>query len=107
MTMYFQNITPDMYATITFTNHYGEPQTIRVEGSEFTQYNSTTYGVVVDELAVPDGDQLVTVTVYDADGNQVAYAIDSINSYAVRMKDRNVLFELVTKFTTSAYAYFH
>jgi hypothetical protein len=78
-----------------------------VEGSEFAKYNSTTFGVVIDDLVVADGDQLVTVKVYDTNGNQVAYAADTVNSYAVRKLSDNVLFEMVLKFTTSAYAYFH
>jgi hypothetical protein len=107
LTMYFQNITTDMYAIATFTDHLGKYHEIRVEGSEFAKYNSTTFGVVIDDLVVADGDQLVTVKVYDTNGNQVAYAADTVNSYAVRKLSDNVLFEMVLKFTTSAYAYFH
>ena len=107
MTMYFQNVTRDMYAKITFTDHKGNAHEIRVDGSEFSKYNSSVYGVVIDDLVVADGDKLVTVTVYDANGNQVAYATDTVNSYAVRMVEGDMLYEMVMKFTTSAYAYFH
>ena len=106
MTMYFQNITRDMYAMITFTDHRGNDHEIRVDGSDFKK-NGANLGVVIDDLVVADGDKLVTVTVYDANGNQVAYATDTVNSYAVRMVEGDMLYEMVMKFTTSAYAYFH
>jgi hypothetical protein len=106
LTMYFKNITIDMYAVIRFTDHKGNAHQVRVEGSEFVK-NGANYGVVVDELVVADGDQLVTVTVYNANGKEVASASDTVNSYAVRMMGSDALFEAVAKFTTSAYAYFH
>ena len=107
LTMNFSNINPDMYAIVSFTDHKGVAHETRVEGSSFSKYNSTTYGVVVDELVVADGDQLVTVTVYDAAGNVVASASDSVNSYAARQMGKDALYEMVAKFTTSAYAHFH
>lgn len=107
LTMYFQNITTDMYAMVTFTDHKGVAHEERIEGTEFAKYNDTTYGVTVDDLVVADGDQLVTVTVYNTNGNAVAYASDTVNSYATRMLTNDALFEMVAKFTTSAYAYFH
>ena len=107
LTMYFQNITTDMYALVTFTDHKGVAHENCIEGSEFAKYNDTTYGVTVDDLVVADGDQLVTVTIYDGDSNVVAYASDTVNSYTGRMMSSDILFEQVAKFTTSAYAYFH
>ena len=107
LTTYFENITPDMYAVVSFTDHKGIAHEIRVEGSSFSKYSDSVYGVVVDDLVVADGDQLVTVTVYDADGNAVASASDSVNSYAARQMDEGALYEMVAKFTNSAYAYFH
>jgi hypothetical protein len=47
------------------------------------------------------------VTVYDAEGNAVASGSDSVNSYAARQMGKDALFEMVAKFTTSAYAYLH
>jgi hypothetical protein len=78
-----------------------------VEGSDFYQFSSTVYGVMVDELVVADGNQLVTVTVYNTDGSVVAYGTDSVNSYAARQMGKDALYEMVMKFTNSAYAYFH
>ena len=106
LTMYFKNVNTGMYAVISFNDHKGEAHEIRVEGSEFVK-NGSYYGVAVDDLVVADGDKLVTVTVYNANGNRVAYASDTVNSYAVRMVEGDMLYEMVMKFTTSAYAYFH
>jgi hypothetical protein len=107
MTVYFNNITTDMYAVVSFTDHKGVVHETRVEGSSFSKYNDTTYGVVVDELVVADGDELVTVTVYDAEGNVVASGSDSVNSYAARQMGEDVLYEMVAKFTKSAHTYLH
>ena len=107
LTVYFENITADMYAVVSFTDHKGVAHETRVDGSSFSVYNSTTYGVVVDDLVVADGDSVVTVTVYDAQGNVVASASDSVNSYAARQMGQDAMYEMVAKFTTSAYVYFH
>jgi len=107
LTVYFSNINPDMYAIVRFTDHKGVAHETRVEGSAFSKYSDNVYGVVVDELVVADGDQLVTVTVYDAEGNVVASGSDNVNSYAARQMGKDALYEMVAKFTTSAYAYFH
>jgi hypothetical protein len=96
-----------MYAKVTFTDHFGVAHETRVEQSAFSWYNSTTYGIIVDELVVADGDQLVTVTVYDGNGNVIASGSDSVNGYAARKLTSNALFEMVAKFTVSTYAYLH
>jgi hypothetical protein len=106
LTMYFKNITTDMYAVVKFTDHKGNVHETRVDGTEFVK-NGVYYGVVVDELVVADGDQLVSVTVYNANGKAVASGSDTVNSYAVRMSGGDPLYDAVMKFTTSAYAYFH
>ena len=107
LTAYFQNITTDMYAVVSYTDHYGNIEEYTVSGSEFSQYNSNTYGVIVDTLAVADGDQLVSVTVYDEQGQPIAYAADTVNGYLSRMMNDDALFEAIAKFTNSAYSYFH
>jgi hypothetical protein len=105
--LYFNNVGTDMYAIVTFTDHFGVAHETRVEQSAFSWYNSTTYGIIVDELVVADGDQLVTVTVYDGNGNVIASGSDSVNGYAARKLTSNALFEMVAKFTTSTYVYLH
>jgi hypothetical protein len=78
-----------------------------VSGTDFAQFNANTYGVTVETLAVADGDQLVTVTVYDAEENAVASASDTVNGYLSRMMGDDAIFNAVAKFTNAAYAYFH
>jgi hypothetical protein len=111
LTMYFQDISTDMYAVVSYTDHNGNAVNYTVSGTDFAQFNANTYGVTVETLAVADGDQLVTVTVYDKAGNAVAGASDTVNGYLSRMMGPGELvddiFEAVAKFTNAAYAYFH
>lgn len=107
LTTYFENITTDMYAVIQYSGHYGHAKEYTVSGSDFVRYNSNTYGVVVNTLSVADGNQPVTVTVFDTNGNIVATATDSVNGYLSRMMGGNALFEAIARFTCSAYTYFH
>jgi hypothetical protein len=106
LTQYFKNVTADMYAVVSFKDHKGNAHETRVDGSDFV-VKGDLYGVDVKDLVIADGDQMVTVTVYDAQGNVVASATDSINSYCARQLGDDALFESVVKFTTSAYAFFH
>ena len=99
----FRNVTPDMKAVITFTNHYGEAKEITVEGSGFTKSGSF-YVVAVEDMVVADSRQDITCTVYDGE-EAVATATDSVASYAARKSD--TLFEMLMRFSDSAYAYFH
>ena len=55
---------------------------------------------------VSDGRQDVTCTIYDGD-TVVAWATDSMESYAARKTTDGELFEMLMKFSDSAYAYFH
>ena len=105
LTFVFTNITQDMTATFTYTDHYGNAETVTVEGNKFEQQGSL-YGVSVTGLAVADGRQLVTCEVKDASGNVVAWAKDSIESYCARQADLADVFEYLMKFVDSAKAYF-
>ena len=107
LTFYFNtNITADMYAVVTYTDHNGDAMEQRIEGSEFYITSKMT-GVDVYGLKVADGKVLVTCTVYDASGNEVASAKDSIEGYVARMSSQGQIYEMVMKFVTSAYNYFH
>ena len=98
----------DYYAIATFVNHYGEEQVIRIEGKDFAQLkNDTDWYVPVKGVVVADCRQLVTVTVYDADGNMIATGADSIESYVYRNKDKKDIYMAIMKFAVSAYASFH
>jgi len=102
------HVDQSMYAIAEFVNHYGEQKTIRVEGSDFGQWeNDTDWYVPVTEMVVSDYKQLVTVTVYDSDGTAVASVADSIESYIARKYASSPLYDAIIKFATSAYASFH
>ena len=76
---------------------------ITVEGSGFTKSGSF-YVVAVEDMVVADSRQDITCTVYDGE-EAVATATDSVASYAARKSD--TLFEMLMRFSDSAYAYFH
>ena len=98
----------DYYAVATFVDHYGHEQEVRVEGEDFAQLkNDTDWYVPVKGLVVADCRQLVTVTVYDAEGNAVANGSDSIESYVARNMDKKEIYMAIMKFGVSAYASFH
>jgi hypothetical protein len=97
-----------MYAIATFTDHYGKQQSIRIEGTSFEQLkNDTDWYVPVKGVVVADCRQLVTVTVYNANGEAVATGADSIESYVSRNSGKNPLYMAIMKFGISAYASFH
>ena len=99
-----------MYAMVTFTGYDDVSHEIRVEGSEFEKYGTSgdIYKVVVDDIVLADAKQLVTVTVYNADGTTYGAASDSVESYVARVAntgDPNGLYANIMKFATSAYNY--
>ena len=106
LTMYFENLSTDMHAEITYTDHYGNEEKLTVEGKDFYARNGGIYGIDVTGMAVADGKQLVTCVVYDAEGNEVARAADSIEGYLARMGEADPIYKMVMKFVVSAIAHF-
>ena len=100
----FNNINSSMKAVVKFTNHMGREIEVEVPGSEF-MYSGTV--VVVDEIVAADYAQDVTITVYNANGEVVANAVDSVASYIARMSAGDAIYEAVAKYCASAYAYLH
>ena len=103
----FDNIDASMKAVVSFTNHTGREIEVEVAGSEFIG-NGTV--VVVDEIVAADYAQDVTIVVYDAAGNKVAEAVDSVASYIARMSDKSAtpaIYDAVAKYDAAAYAYLH
>ena len=86
-----------MYAVISFTNHYGAEKSIRIEGSSFDLYNSSsyTYRIYIEQMVVADVRQLITCTVYNPDGTVAASTSDSIESYIARMSSTGALYEVI------------
>ena len=106
LTMYFENLSTDMHAEITYTDHNGNEEKLTVEGKDFYVRNGSIYGIDVTGMAVADGKQLITCVVYDAEGNEVARAVDSIEGYLARMGEADPVYEMVMKFVVSAIAHF-
>ena len=107
-----QYVKEDMYALITYVDHYGISQEKRVEYSEFDPYGQTRVSIKVTGMSVADGGQMVTCTIYDANGNKITYATDSVNCYlergiAATTGTEQDLYIKTLRFTNSAYAYFH
>ena len=100
-----------MYAMVTFADYQGINKEVRVEGSEFEAYGSSgdIYKIVVDDVVLADAKQLVTVTLYDADGTVYGTGIDSVESYVARAESNSTdtygLYANIMKFATSAYNY--
>ena len=111
--LYFENSIlgdnfAEVYAVVQYTDHYGTPVEYRVEGTDFVAEDSYRSYVAVTGLAIADYRQLVTCTVYDRDGNVLAWATDSIEGYIARMDDEipGLLAELA-KLGNVAYYCFH
>jgi len=106
--MAFSNVTADMTAQVSFTDHYRRAQTYTIEGSKFEITGSTAV-VMIDQIVVADARGDVTVQITDSEGNVVASATDSVAGYIARMRqeEEDPLYEAILKFADSAYRYFH
>ena len=104
----------DLYAIATYTDFNGNVKTVRIEGEDFGMYNNRNYALVpVIGMAVADYQSIVTCVVYDANGNALATAIDSVEGYAYRAlasgragETLENLCKAMMKFSASAHAYF-
>jgi len=105
--LFFQNVDTSMYAVVTYTDHYGNEQSVRVDGSSFEYHGGSIYRIPVKTLAVADVSQIVTCNVYNAGGTLVGSCSDSMESYIARMSSSSDLYETIMKFAVSAYSYFH
>ena len=103
--MYFENVQSDMYAIVEYTSHGGRKVSTRVEFKDFTTYGNL-HGVPVNTLAIADGKQIVTCTMYSSSGEVVGVGKDSVASYLGAMGGTGI-YEETMKFITSSYNYFH
>jgi len=92
------------YAVATFTNHKGEQMEEKV--TSFATVAGYKYASF-KSLVVADCSELITVTLYDADGNVISTVTDSIEGYAARMTEVGPLYDAIMKFADAAYQYFH
>lgn len=107
-------VTEDMYVVISYEHHNNVSESVTIQGADFDTYTKNRWKVLAPNIATPDGNQLITCIVYDADGNEVTRAQDSVNSYMARVlassSAKQPLKDLATaavKLTTSAYNYLH
>ena len=113
MIMFFDKAVVDqsMTAVVTFTDHYGKGHTIEVAGSNFENRGSKGWAIVINELVVADGCQLVKCEFKDANGNMIEgiYGIDSMESMCARAVagGGGSWYEDIMKFSIAAYNYFH
>jgi len=96
----------DMYAIVTYVDHYGDRQTFTVEGENFGLHNGLWY-VSVNKLVVADCSELVTVKVYDGNNDEFANVVDSMENYIGRMSAKDPLYEAIMRFAISARSYLH
>ena len=106
-------VTQDMYGVITYTHFNGVAESVTIQGADFATYKSQ-WSLLAPNIATPDGNQLITCVIYDANGNEVARAQDSVNSYMARVlaasnasANLKALATAAVKLTTSSYAYFN
>ncbi len=106
LTVYFKNLTTDMYAVVSFTDHYNNPQEFTVNGEDF-RYNSGYLGVAIETMVAADARCPITVTIYNADGSVYGTATDSIESYSARITKDPEQYQAVMKFADSCYNILH
>ncbi len=96
-----------LYAIATYTDHYGKSHTVRIEGEDFGTISDKYHYVSVNTMAVADCYQIVECVVYDAEGDQIAGASDSVEGYVARNLGKlNDMVTAIMKFGDSAYKYF-
>ena len=111
--LWFENVEEDMYALVSFTNHYGTLIETRVEFEEFFMHDRAKriYSVPVNDLVVADGFQKVTCKLYNSNDEIVGTITESVQSYIKFMidsgDDKNGLLDATLKFVKSAYNLFH
>lgn len=106
---YFYEVTEEMYATVSYTDHNGNVHEYEIPYSKFSP-NKIYHEVIVDTLEIADADQIVTITVYNADGSKHASVSGSINGYlanAIAAYPEKGIYPATAKFINSAYVTLH
>ena len=101
LNLFFKNCKDGYTAKIIFTDFRGNTKTVE---KELIPYSGSLYKIEVDDIVLADAFTTVTATIYDANGNVVGSATDSVESYIARTGD-NALNEAIMKFASSAKAY--
>jgi len=102
-------ITDGSYAIVNYTDHRGKAVELKIDASEFVTQTSVSgvKFVYVDSPRVADGRQLISCTIYDAEGNIISSASDNVESYVARNAAKKPFYELILKFSDAAHAYLH
>ena len=109
MNFVYRNATIDQaaYAVYTFRHHDGGEVTVTVPAADFQAYGTTGKYIDVKGMKVADCGEVITVTLYDADGNVLSTSTDSVWSYASRNLSKHAVYDAVLKLADSAWKYFH
>lgn len=102
---YKEDITNAAYAIATFTDHAGNAKEQRIEA--FHVFNSNLKYVAITGMAAADCAQVVTLKLYDSQGNVISTTVESVESSCIRAGQSNALYWSCLKYCQSAYAYFH
>ena len=103
-----------LHGEITFTDNQGAQKTVPVTADEILLYNAKNniYKVCVDDIVLADAKCLVTVTIYDAQDNAIAWGTDSVESIAYRGSEASTtsanlraVYDYIMRFAASAYVY--
>ena len=104
-----RNLTNTMSATIEFTDHYGNAKCEEIAGSDFGISGTVKY-IASKKIAIADARQVLTITVYNADGTVFVQTQDSIADYLARSIETNAskdLYYAIMKFADSAKEFLH
>ena len=102
----FKGLTPDMYAVVEYTSHHPQVKSITIQGSEFGILNGVYY-LNIDELVCADARQVVTITIYNADGSVYTTCQESLEDYLARQSSLSDVYQKAMQFFDSCYAYLH
>jgi len=101
LNLFFKNMKSGYTAKIIFTDFRGQTKTIE---KELIPYSGSLYKIEVNDIVLADAFTNVTATIYDANGNVVGSATDSVESYIARTGN-SALNTAIVKFASSAKAY--
>ena len=97
----------NLKVVVAYTSHNGGRREALMD-SECFEVSEGNRFCVSEILTVADYGQAVTCTVYDAEGNAIAWATDSISGYVARMEGKiPEMVSAIAKFGTAAWNYFH
>lgn len=95
------------YAVVSYTHHDGSQVEVVIQPEDFVAYGTSGKYITVPGLKMADYQQVVTITLYNAQGNALSTSSDSVASYVFRMSAADPVYAAVVKLGKSSYDYFH